>query len=127
MEVSELEFFVREEGVVVGHSIDGDVHGEAYFVIAEDRDGRRWAHHHRFVNRYYCEDGSAEVGEPVFGFDAEAEAKAEALCAQIEAAESLRPEFWAVIPARYGSAAHNERDHYDEDDIGAMRAKGIPA
>ena len=123
--MEDLEFFVRDETVVVGHSIDGDVYGEVYYVVAEDPDGRRWAHHHRFVNRVYDEEGTYEVGEPVFRFIAEAQDQAEAFCAKVAAAGKVNDEFWQPIAARYGSASHREADHYDEDDIGAMRANNV--
>jgi hypothetical protein len=121
--IAVIHFFVRASLAVAGRDIDGEVICDVFEVIAEAADGRRWAYAEAtFPNRSYSEEGSAECGEPVFVWDQDAEAKAEALAGELATSRwEIDPAKWVAIEAAYGSASHDESALYDEDDIGAMR------
>ena len=77
----------------------GEIRREAYSVIAEAKNGRRWGHDHTFVSRHNGDD----CGE-----------RAEALRARIERAYAaglkLDQNHWREIDPCYGSEAYVEQD-----------------
>ena len=76
----------------------GEIRREAYTVIAEAKNGRRWEHDHTFVSRHNGDD----CGE-----------RAEALRARIErayaAGRKLDKNLWCEIDPSYGSEAYVEQ------------------
>jgi hypothetical protein len=98
------QFFVRSDLVVTGYDAEfadisnprGALYGEAFYVVIEAHDGRRWAHDHRFVTR--GNDG------------AEVALRAERLRARIEASYNggapLDGAHWVEIDPLYGSDAY---------------------
>ena len=48
-----MEIFARSDLASFGPTEDGhDYTAPVYFVVAEDEDGRRWSHFHRFPGAY---------------------------------------------------------------------------
>ena len=100
-----LQFFVRSDLVIVGYDAEfadisnprGALYGEAFYVVIEDCDGRRWAHDHRFVTKgLHLDRATAE--------------RAERLRARIEASYNggapLDGAHWVEIDPAYGSDAY---------------------
>lgn len=114
--MSHLVFAVREDLVDLGrHWEDGEqVVGCAYYVVAEDCEGRRWAHGRRFVDhvrRYDAEEGAHFWARRAAG---EAQAAADRLLARIEAhvdaGGELDEDLWVEVDPAYGSVAYQVAD-----------------
>lgn len=121
-----MDYFVASDLFVVGHTEDGEAYtAPAYYVVAEASDGKRWAHDKAFPAAVAAYDD--EYGIPYFPAVEGAADDAEALRDCIAASDkALDPAHWAAIPAAYGSAAHCEADHYDDDDR-ALLLRGAAA
>jgi hypothetical protein len=111
-----MQFFVQSNIVVVGYDAEmadmsnprGAIHGESFYVVAESRNGRRWAHYYSFTTT------AMRGGEKVA-------AKANSLRARIErnyaAGVRLDPKYWTEIDPCYGS------DAYVQQGIESQRAE----
>jgi hypothetical protein len=104
-----MQFLVVSDIVVVGSNPEmadisnprGEIHGEAFYVVAEAPTGRRWAHDHSFVTTSMNGDGGCAN-------------RSEALRARIErayaAGRKLDQRHWREIDPCYGSEAYVEQD-----------------
>lgn len=116
-----MEFAVRSDLVEATRSTEDGVpaYGLRFYVVAEDAEGRRWAHSWAALNGevYRHPDGFNGFTED----NGKAERQAEALCARITKAydegRQLDPAHWTEIDPAYGSAAFQVLDagHYFRD------------
>ena len=106
-----MEVFYRSDLYEAGRSEDGEVVlGEAFYVVVELEDGRRFAHEAAFrsVSWVACED--ADIGG-YYDCDVEgAEAKAARLADRVAAAGEVDLAHWSEIDARYGSVAYQSQE-----------------
>lgn len=93
------QFFVRDDVYHDGRDECGHpVERLAYYVVCEDENGRRWAHHATFTDEGYAGRG---------------EARANKMLARIQAARR-GPDFdhWYEIDPAYGSLAYQGLDDH---------------
>lgn len=83
----------------------GAVYGFASFVMAENSAGQRWAKH--VTNEYYEDQALAP-----------AKKLTDALTSRLEKLGRLPVDFadWAPSAPRYGSDAHDESAHFDQEE-----------
>jgi hypothetical protein len=94
-----LRVFARADLVPAGLSEDGEAQVDfAAYLVAEARDGRRWAHDHS-VRSPWEADALAGI--------AALEAR---VAAAVAAGRPLDPAHWVEIDAAYGSAAYQALD-----------------
>lgn len=96
-----LQFFVRDDVFQDGRDECGHpVERLAYYVVAEEPSGRRWAH-----SRVFTDDGVWQRGER----------QAAQMLTRIEAAyaagRALDPDHWQEIDPAYGSDAYQGLDN----------------
>lgn len=110
-----LDFYVVSILVKFGITEDGeDYIGESYYVMAEDKDGNRWNHHHSFpgVKVVDHEDGRWFEDTRI-----PAEAAALALMNRIKASGITsvdgRP-YWSSDRPAYGSKAYQAYGQYND-------------
>lgn len=110
--MAHLVFAVRDDLVDLGrHWEDGEaVVGRALYVVAEDCEGRRWAHGHRFLDHFKAFDAEEGVSYWARRPFAEVEAAADRLLARIErhvdAGGELADDCWIEVDPAYGSVAY---------------------
>lgn len=104
-----MQFLVVSDILVVGYNPEmadisnprGEIHGEAFYVVAEAANGRRWAHDHSFITTAMNGDSGCA-------------ARAEALRARIAdaygAGRRLDQNRWREIDPCYGSDAYIAQD-----------------
>lgn len=104
-----MEFAVRSDVVeaVRGHATEDGVPllAEVFYVLAEDAEGRRWAHEEQFLNATVH---TADEGWRFVTYDkGEAEAKAQALADYFDrvGTAGLTEAEWNETDPAYGSAA----------------------
>lgn len=108
-----LEFIVASDAVDYGPTEDGQPFvGEVYYILAEDGDGNRWKHHHRFygvVRQYDPEAGVVAFVDVREG----AKARAELLLEKInEAGGYVDLKFWEADRPAYGSVSYQDYGCY---------------
>ena len=113
--MSYLDFAVRNDLVDLGLDSDGEqVVGFAFYVVAEDCEGRRWAHGRRFLDRVKAYDAEEGISYWARRDRDKVEAAAERLCARIvahvDAGGELADDCWVEIDPAYGSAAYQAQD-----------------
>lgn len=103
-----MQFHLALKVVTVGHNPEmadisnprGEIRREAYTVIAEAANGRRWEHDHTFVSSRHNDDDCGERAEALRGRIALAYA----------AGRKLDQNRWREIDPCYGSEAYVEQD-----------------
>ena len=113
MDTKDLDIYVSSDLYRAGTDEDGeDYIAEYYFLMAEAKDGRRWVHRESFEGAEYYEHADEEWGGS-YGYRdirEEAEAKAEALLAQVKKAGVIDLAKWKSTYSAYGSSSHNEAE-----------------
>ncbi|MBM3596428.1 MAG: hypothetical protein FJX31_11880 [Alphaproteobacteria bacterium] len=79
----------------------GEIHGEAFYVVAEAANGRRWQHQHSFITASMNGDG---------GCAARAEKLRVRIADAYAAGRRLDTQHWVEIDPAYGSDAYVEQD-----------------
>ena len=105
-----MKFFIREDLYVAGRDDDGQEYtASQYYVVAEDDQGRRWAHRDVHAG---CRVLVDEEGDRHFS-----DVRAEALAGARKRLNSFRrhgtaldTRDWDSIPAAYGSDAHSDAE-----------------
>ena len=116
MLTSLLTIFVHSDLKSYGPTMDGeDYVAPVFYAVAEDKDGRRWAHFHQFPAAYIVDtpDGfyHANIAE-------QAEAEAEKLVECMRFCDAVRiedPQWWGEIEPAYGSMAFMECNEFGGD------------
>lgn len=113
--MAHLEFAVRNDLIDLGLDSDGEqVVGFAFYVVAEDCEGRRWAHDRRFLDHVKAYDAEEGICYWARRNRDAVEAAAERLCARIEAhvdaGGELTDDCWFEIDPAYGSDAYQALD-----------------
>lgn len=113
--MSHFEFAVRSDLVDLGLDSDGEQDvGFAFYVVAEDCEGRRWAHGRRFLDRvkaYDAEEGIAYwARRDRDAVEAAAERLRARIVAHVDAGGELADDCWVEIDPAYGSEAYQAAD-----------------
>lgn len=113
--MSHLEFAVRCDFVDLGRDSEGEqVVGFAFYVVAEDCEGRRWAHDRQFLDRvkaYDAEEGIVYWARRDWDLvEAAAERLRARIVAHVDAGGELADDCWVEIDPAYGSVAYQAAD-----------------